>query len=116
VLTNSTAKSAKAQLEHAKLSDYFDEILSADAVERYKPAREPYEYAAKRLDVKPSEIRLVAAHGWDIAGALAAGCRAAFVQRPEKALDPGGEAPDIVGQGMLDVARQIVEKDLGVSG
>jgi 2-haloacid dehalogenase len=33
---------------------------------------------------------MVAAHAWDITGALSAGCKAAFVQRPGKALDPSG--------------------------
>ena len=34
------------------------------------------------------EIILVAAHSWDIAGALAFGCRAGFVARAGKALSP----------------------------
>lgn len=111
VLTNSTEKSAKAQMRRAGLTDYFDAVLSADAVRRYKPAREAYAYAAKELKVDRAEIRLVAAHGWDVAGALAAGCRAAFVARPGKALSPKGAQPDIVGRTMADVAEQIAERD-----
>ncbi len=111
VLTNSTAKSAKAQMRHAKLDGYFEAVLSADAVERYKPAREAYAYAAKELKVDLDEIRLVAAHGWDVAGAMAAGCRAAFVGRPGKALNPTARRPDVVGATMRDVAAQIIERD-----
>jgi len=33
---------------------------------------------AERLGVGTGELRLVAAHAWDIAGALHAGCAAAF--------------------------------------
>jgi len=110
VLTNSTETSAKAQMKHAGLTDYFDAILSADAVQRYKPAREAYAYAAAQLDVDVGEIRLVAAHGWDVAGALAAGGRAAFVARPGKALNPKGARPDIVGASMTAVAEQILER------
>lgn len=111
VLTNSTEKSAKAQMKHAGLDDCFEAILSADAVQRYKPAREAYRYAAKQLAVDTDEIRLVAAHGWDVAGALEAGCKAAFVARPEKALNPRGRAPDIVGADLAAVAEQIIERD-----
>lgn len=111
VLTNSTEKSAKAQMQRAGLADYFDAVLSADAVERYKPAREAYAYAARELKVDVGEMRLVAAHGWDVAGALAAGCRAAFVARPGKALNPNGTRPDVVGDTMLDVAEQIAARD-----
>jgi 2-haloacid dehalogenase len=111
VLTNSTKSSATAQMQRAGLTDYFDAILSADAVARYKPAREAYAYAAKELNVGVDEIRLVAAHGWDVAGALAAGGRAAFVARPGQALNPNGKRPDVVGRRPDDVAAQIVKRD-----
>ena len=111
VLTNSTAKTARAQMKHAGLEDCFEVVLSADAVKRYKPSREAYAYAAKELDVDLDEIRLVAAHGWDVTGALAAGCRAAFVGRPGKVLNPKGERPDIVGTTMGDVIAQIIHRD-----
>jgi len=112
VLTNSTATSAAAQMTHAGLDGYFEAVLSADAVQRYKPAREAYLYAAHQLAVEPSEIRLIAAHGWDVAGALAAGCRAAFVGRKGKALNPRGKQPDIIGTGMHDVVSQIIQHDV----
>ena len=111
VLTNSTEKAARAQLTHAGLAPYFEAMLSADAVQRFKPAREAYAYAAATLRVEADEIRLVAAHGWDISGALAAGCRAAFVRRAGKVLSPLQERPDIVGTDVHDVARQIMVSD-----
>ena len=77
-------------LEHSRIRALFDKVLSVDAVERYKPAREAYEHAAMALKVDLGDILLVAAHGWDIAGAKAAGCEAAFLARPEKVLSPGG--------------------------
>ncbi|MCY7380689.1 MAG: HAD hydrolase-like protein, partial [Gemmatimonadaceae bacterium] len=76
---NSTAKSATTLLEHAGIRDLFDHVLSVDAIERYKPAREAYEYAAKELRVNLGDFVLVAAHAWDIAGAMAAGAATAFV-------------------------------------
>lgn len=111
VLTNSTERAAQAQMAHAGLTPLFEAILSADAVQRFKPAREAYVYAARRLDVEPREMCLVAAHGWDIAGALAAGCRAAFVARPGKVFSPRGTRPEIVGTSMADVATQILRRD-----
>lgn len=110
-LTNSTEKSARALIERASLGDLFERVLSADAVRRYKPAPEPYEYAARELGVTVGQVRLVAAHAWDVAGALAAGCKAAFVARPEKALDPSGAKPDISGIDLREVAEQIIAKD-----
>jgi 2-haloacid dehalogenase len=78
-LTNSTLAVATDQLTHAGLAGYFEQILSADTVRRLKPAPEPYQLAAERLGVAIGDIRMIAAHAWDIAGARRAGCAAAFV-------------------------------------
>lgn len=37
---------------------------------------------------------MVAAHGWDVAGAKAAGLQTAFIARPAKALYPLVQKPD----------------------
>jgi 2-haloacid dehalogenase len=86
-LTNSTAKVAAAQLQHAGLRDFFEQALSADMAKRLKPAGEAYHMAAQRLGVQPAEIRMIAAHAWDVTGAMRAGCAAAFVARPNMVLD-----------------------------
>jgi 2-haloacid dehalogenase len=62
-----------------------------------------------------SEIRLIAAHAWDIAGALRAGCAAAFIVRPGMVLDPLVERPDIVGADLREVADRILATELGTS-
>jgi 2-haloacid dehalogenase len=107
-LTNSTAEVAKAQLTHAGLADLFEKILSADEVRRLKPAPEPYRYAAKAMEVEVGQLRLIAAHAWDIAGALSAGCAAAFVARPGMVLDPLALRPDIVGADLHEIVDHIL--------
>ncbi len=109
-LTNSTATSAERLLDYAGVRQRFDAVLSADAVERYKPARGAYEYAAKELDVKPERIVLVAAHAWDVAGAMAAGCEAAFIARPEKVMSPGAPRPRYEATDVAALAEQLVAK------
>jgi 2-haloacid dehalogenase len=107
-LTNSTEQVARAQLEHAGLIDLFELVLSADAVRRLKPAPEPYLMAAERLGVAVGEVRLIAAHAWDVAGAARAGCVTAFVGRPGKVLDPLVDRPEIVGADLTEVADAIL--------
>jgi len=107
-LTNSTMEVAAAQLDHAGLTGEFELVLSADTVRRLKPAPEPYRMAAERLGVPVGEVRLVAAHAWDVAGARRAGCAAAFVARPGKALGPLVERPDVVGGDLAAVADGIL--------
>lgn len=110
-LTNSTEQVAQAQLTNAGLHNYFEQILSADTVQRLKPAPEPYRMAAERLGIAVDQVRLIAAHAWDVAGALRAGCAAAFVARPGKVLDPLVERPDIVGSDLREVAESIIARE-----
>lgn len=110
-LTNSTAQVAEAQLTNAGLNGYFEQIFSADAVQRLKPAPESYRMVADRLGVGISDLRLIAAHAWDIAGALQVGCAAAFVARPGMVLDPLVERPDVVGADLREVAERILERE-----
>ena len=107
-LTNSTERVARAQLEHAGVIDRFEAVLSADAVRRLKPAPEPYRMAADRLGTDVGEVLLVAAHAWDVAGALAAGCRAAFVARPGKVLDPLADRPELVVADLDELAGRLL--------
>jgi len=110
-LTNSPQAVVSAQLENAGLSDLFEGVLSADEVRALKPAPEPYRLVAERCGCDLAAVRLVAAHGWDVAGALAAGCAAAFVGRPGAVLNPLGAQPDIVGRDLAEVADLILGRD-----
>lgn len=112
-LTNSTEVVARAQLEHADLASQFERILSADSVRRLKPAPEPYRMAAAELGVDVSELCLVAAHAWDIAGARGAGCRAAFVARQGAVVDPLAPAPDVIGSDLGETADQLIASFAG---
>ena len=89
-------------------ADRFEAVLSADAVRRLKPAPEPYRMAAERLGVEPGDVLLVAAHAWDIAGALRAGGQAAFVARPGKVLDPLVDPPELVVADLDELADRLL--------
>jgi 2-haloacid dehalogenase len=110
-LTNSTQEVAEAQIRNSGLADRFEEILSADTAKRLKPAPAPYRMAARKLGIPERELRLVAAHAWDIAGALRAGCAAAFVAR--QPFDPLVERPDVVGKDLGEVADGIIAAETG---
>lgn len=107
-LTNSPLEVALDQLRNAGLDEHFDAILSADQVRALKPRREPYELVAQTFDTELGDVRLIAAHAWDVAGALSAGCRAAFVARRGMVLSPLGDPPDIIGADLGEIADQII--------
>lgn len=110
-LTNSTKAVADAQIRGSGLVDLFDQMISADEVKRLKPAPEPYRLAAERFEVPVEQVRLIAAHAWDVSGAMHAGCKAAFVARPGMVLDPIHEPPDIIGRDLREVAANIMAAD-----
>src|SRR5262245_34422107 len=112
-LTNSTAQVAEAQLTYAGLRDHFEQVLSTDEIHCFKPSPEVYHLAARRLSVEPAQIRLVAAHDWDVTGALRAGCAAVFVARPGQVMNPFGPQPDVRGADLGEVAEKILVVELG---
>ena len=109
-LTNSSQEMARAQLERAGILGHFDEVLSVQEVRRYKPAPEPYRMAASRLGVEPTAVRMVAAHDWDVWGAVQAGCAAGYVARSNAPFVIGMQ-PDVVGADLSAVADAILLVD-----
>ena len=107
-LSNSPREVEQAQLAHVGLTDRFDAILSADTVRALKPRREPYELVAHTFAVPIGEVKLVAPHAWDVAGALAAGCRAAFIARPGMPRNPLDPEPDLIGADLGEIADRIL--------
>ena len=103
-LTNSVGSVAATQVRNAGIAHVFEKVLSADEVTQLKPAPAPYLMAAESFGVSIGETCLIAAHAWDISGALAAGCAAAFVSRPGAVLSPVGPRPEIIGRDMSEIA------------
>ena len=107
-LTNSAPNAVEQQLKNAALSDLFERSFSVDTVKRFKPAPEPYRYVARELSVTTDGLRMVAAHAWDVVGALQAGCAAAFIARPGKVPYPLGPKPDVIAPDLVVAADLIV--------
>lgn len=104
-LTNSTRRGVQTQLENAGLADLFTDNLSIEEIKFYKPHLRTYRWAAERMGVKPEEALLVAAHGWDVAGAKAAGMPAIFVARPGQTLYPLAAEPDRTVRDIRELAE-----------
>lgn len=107
-LTNSSRAAMKAQLENAGIDSYFEQTLSVEDVAIYKPHRHVYLWAARRMNVAPQECMLIAAHGWDMAGAKAAGMETAFISRPGQSLYPLSPAPAYTEPDLEKFVQQLV--------
>lgn len=109
-LTNSTASTAEAQLTHAGIRGFFQFVFSADTVKRLKPAPEPYQMVVTSLGLPANSLLMVAAHSWDIAGAIRAGLSGAFIGRLGQILDALTPKPAFVASDLADLARQISQQ------
>lgn len=106
-LTNSSREGTEAQLKKAGIAGYFEQRLSVEEIELYKPHRRTYRWAARRLNVEPENCLFVAAHGWDVAGAMAAGMTSVFINRPGQTLYPLAPAPAYIEPDLRRLAHRL---------
>jgi 2-haloacid dehalogenase len=102
-LTNAPEKLVFERMERTGLVSYFDEVLSAETVKKYKPDKTVYQWAAEKIKSNVSEILLITAHGWDIAGAANAGMKTAFLKRHKEFLFPLSPEPDLTGNQLSEL-------------
>ncbi len=107
-LTNGDQITARSQITNAGLGGLLTRVLSVDAVRRFKPDPAPYLHAARELDVEIKDTMLVAAHDWDVAGAMTAGARGAFVSRAGARWGLPGERPEMIVGDLDDLASRLI--------
>ena len=83
-LTNASQEIIQNRMERTGLISYFEQVLSAEQVKKYKPAKEVYSWAAELLGLAPKDILFVSSHSWDIAGAANAGMQTVFLEHDKE--------------------------------
>ncbi len=107
--TNSSNQGLEKQLENAGLITYFHDRLSVEATGKFKPFRDTYDWGAKKMGIKPNEAMLIAAHGWDVAGALWAGWRATFIARKGQQIFPLAPETEIVSADLQKASEILIK-------
>jgi 2-haloacid dehalogenase len=105
-LSNGSVKATRALLDKADLNGFVADILSVEDIALAKPHPEVYLYAAQASRVAPSEMALVAAHPWDVHGALCADLIGVYVARG-RPYAPALRQPDITGETLRAVAERL---------
>ena len=108
--TNSSNYAVQQQLKNAKIDSFFDEQVSIEDFGKFKPDLDVYHWAARKMKTENQNCMLIAAHGWDIAGALWAGWRAAFISRKGQQLFPLAPTPELDNPNLLELARELTSK------
>ena len=107
-LTNTPESTLIEQLTNSKLVHYFERTLSIDTIKKYKPAPETYHWAAKQLNVKAENMVMVAAHGWDLTGAMLAGLETGFVAREGQSVYFLSAKPNYEAKNIYKMAQVLV--------
>lgn len=107
VLSNGNEAMLESLVEFAELGDLVEEAISADEVERYKPAAEPYRHAAEKIGTPIENVAFVAAGWWDVPGAVRAGMQGVWVNRQDTLWGPYGTEPDLTVETFPEFADEI---------
>lgn len=107
-LTNGSESATRKLLERSGVQQYFSEVYSCDAIALTKP--HPDVYKMIPLD-NLDRAWLIAAHAWDIAGAIRVGMKTAFVTQLEKDYLKVYPQPQIIAEDLLEAARQIINAE-----
>lgn len=106
-LTNSPENVVRERMQSTGLISYFEQVLSAEHVGKYKPSLAVYQWAINVLKVEPNDVLLVSTHGWDLAGAVNAGMRTAYIEQPRQMLYPLAPKPDFRCKDFADLGEQL---------
>ncbi len=109
LLSNGSQANTLALLQKAGLDVYVEKIISVDDIQCWKPRREIYLHVATAADVEPAHIALVAAHAWDVQGAMRAGLTGGWVKREELMYSPAMQAPDVQGNTLVETCQGLLE-------
>jgi 2-haloacid dehalogenase len=90
---------------------YFEEVLSAEKIKKYKPEKQVYQWAAAKLNTDVSQMLMVTTHVWDISGAANAGMKTAYLQRGKQITDGLSPIPDLTGKTLTELASMLTVKD-----
>lgn len=112
-LTNGSANLVGALLDRAGLTPLVRQSLSVETVRRWKPAREPYLWAAQELGVEPDQVALVASHPWDCAGASAAGLLSGWINRTHASWPAFFAPPDISAESLTALVGKLLTNGPG---
>lgn len=89
-LSNMTKDMLTSNIKYSRLETFFDEVISTDQANTYKPDPKAYGLGTQILKLKKEEILFVAFAGWDACGAKWYGYPVFWLNRhgvPEEQLD-----------------------------
>jgi len=110
--SNGSEDAVEKLLTNAGIRNYFQAIVSVDAMKSFKPNPGVYDFFLRQAETDCGNAWLVSSNSFDVIGAISSGMRAVWVQRsPDALLDPWGVEPTITVNSLSSLTEQIMRFD-----
>jgi 2-haloacid dehalogenase len=107
ILSNGTPSLLNSALEANGIQQYFETVLSVEAVRTYKPDPRVYALATEHFETTPEKLLFVSSNSWDVSGAASFGFVTAWCNRSQAAFDELGYSPKIEVRSLDELAEKI---------
>jgi len=106
--SNGEKESVEKLLNNANIRSYFNDIVTADEIQTFKPDPDIYQHLLNRAHSKANQTWLISSNPFDVIGAKSFGMNAAWVKRSSSAVyDPWGIEPNIVIKRLDNLTEQL---------
>jgi len=105
LLSNFTQRMLSANIASAGLHELFEQVLSTDRIQSYKPDPRAYQIGVDALKLRRQEVLFVAFAGWDAAGAKLFGYPTFWVNRQKLPGEELGVSADASGETLRDLVQ-----------
>jgi 2-haloacid dehalogenase len=106
--THGTETVACDALDKAGLRTYLRGVYSTERIRSFKPPARVYHWACQQVAQPPEKVALVAAHSWDVHGAVRAGLIGGLATRLEGAVPDVVEPPHVAAERLDTVVGRLI--------
>lgn len=106
--THGTADVACGALDRAGLRTYLRGVYSSEEIGAFKPPAKVYQWVCQQVEMSSERVALVAAHSWDVHGAMRAGLVGGLATRLEGAVPDVIARPHVTAQRLDDVVAGLL--------
>lgn len=110
LLTNGSRANTEKLVRDNGIEHLVDNIVSVEDFNVWKPQTALYREAALKCSCAPENALLVAAHAWDVHGAIRAGLHGIWIQRQESLYHPLMGSPDHQVTNLVDAVDLAVQR------
>jgi 2-haloacid dehalogenase len=107
VISNTSTDNTRKLLGRGGLDAFVETVVTAEDVQEWKPASDPYALAADQQGVPLQRMAMVSVHPWDVLGAKRAGLFTGWCNRTGATFPATFGKPDVTGVNLVEVVEKL---------